>query len=64
MTFAMAYFHKLLLLSLSLSLFVAAAPLNDDKSSQTSACQQLEEKFGNQTSSLGSNEYVAGVLGM
>jgi hypothetical protein len=60
----MAYFHKLLLLVLALSSFMAAAPLNDKKASQTSACQQLEEKFGNQTSSLGSNEYVAAVLGM
>jgi hypothetical protein len=60
----MASFHAFLLLSLTFSLFVAAIPLNARKPPKTSACQQLEEKFGNQTSSLGSNEYMAGVTGM
>lgn len=60
----MTFLHKVLLLILTICCFVAAAPLGGSNNSRASACQQLEEKFGIQTSLLGSDEYVAGIVGM
>lgn len=49
--------------TVALSSLAVAAPVFENSSYNSSACQELKRRYSNLTSFPGSNEYVSGVAG-